>query len=222
MERQLELPFEEARKVYVEQIRRIQKVCGCSICSSPEMSSSAAEPRRPSDGYCLTALVETTIALGLTLSRITVTAKIYPTHHGIQAFYANVAAKRRAARNFDDSDTRHLATVYGDEWNAPDTRRLQDCAAIFSGSRPTSDIPETLVALSHEGMCVYLAKLEKPDGPARRDISGGLIRVVSGGICVRQKVFRRASLGPVGEADEWDNVWEEVPCAHLSQSLYCK
>jgi hypothetical protein len=221
MERQLKLSFEEACKVYFEQIHRLQNVCGCRICTPMDMNTSASNNERPRHGYCLTVLVETIIGLVLALSRIAVTAQIYPTRAGIQSFYANQVAKRKEARNFDFSDIQQFKIVYGNEWNAPDTRRLQNCAEIFSGSRPTRDIPENLVALAHEGICVYLVKLERSERSARTE-SDGLIRVVSGAICVRQKVFRRACLGPVADADEFENVWEEVPCAHLSRPLYCK
>jgi hypothetical protein len=221
MERQLKLPFEEASKVYLEQIHRLQNVCGCSLCAPVDVNPSAFNTKHPRHGSCLTVLVETIIALGLALSRIIVTAQIYPTRLGIQSFYADQVAKKIEARNFDVSDIRHFKIVYGNEWNALDARRLQNCAEIFSGSRPVRDIPGNLIALAHEGICVYMVKLEKSNGPARTE-SDGTIRVISGAICVRQKVFRRACLGPVADADEFENVWEEVPCAHLSQSLYCK
>jgi hypothetical protein len=221
MERQLKLPFEEAGKVYLEQIQRLQNVCGCSLCAPVDTNPSESDNKNPRHGYCLTVLVETIIALGLTLSRIIVTARIYPTRLGIQSFYANQVAKKMEARNFNFGDIQLFKVIYGNEWNALDERRLQNCAEIFSGSRPVRDIPGNLIALAHEGICVYLVKLEKSNGSARTE-SDGMIRVISGAICIRQKVFRRACLGPVADADEFENVWEEVPCAHLPQSLYCK
>lgn len=221
IERQLKISFEEALNVYFQQIHKLQKACGCSICTPMDMNTSASTVTRPRHGYCLTVLVEAIIALGLTLSKVAVAAQTYPTRPGIQSFYANQIPRRIEARNLGANDSRELEIVYGSNWNDVDAKRLQVCAEIFSGSMPVKDMPGNLIALAHEGICVYLAKLEKSGGSARTE-SGGLIRVVSGAICVRQKVFTRACLGPVADADEFENVWEEVRCAHLSQPLYCK
>jgi hypothetical protein len=221
MERQLKLSLEDAQKVYFEQIQRLKIVCGCSICAPMDMNTSASNIKRPQYGYCLTVLVETIITFGLILSRVTVAPQIYPTRAGIQSFYLNGVVRRIQARNVDISDKEKFNIIHGNEWNAPNARRLQSCAELFSGSRPMEDIPENLMALAHEGICVYLVKIERSEGASRTE-SDGLIRVVSGGICVRQKVYGRGCLGPVADADEFENVWEEVVCAHLSQSLYCK
>lgn len=222
MERQLKLSFEEASKVYFDQIHKLCNVCGCSTCTTRDWKTvSASNTTPPRHGFCLTALVETIIALGVTLSNVTVTAQIYPTRAGIQNFYAKQSHKRVEARTLDASDIRQLETIYSNMWNDLDATRLQNCAEIFSGSVPCGYIPENIVALADEGICVYLVKLEKSAVSAQTD-SDGLIRVVSGAVCVRQKVFTRACLGPVLGADEFENVWEEVPCAHLSESLYCK
>lgn len=221
MERQLKLPVEEARKLYFEQIHKLRDVCGCSVCSLIDATTATADAKRPSHGHCLAVIVQTIIALGLNLSRITLAPHTFPTSRGIRRFYANQVAKWIEATNSDVDDFRHFVIIYGNELNAGDAKRLQNCAEIFSGSKPTRDIPENLVALAHEGICVYLVKLERPERPARAE-SNGLIRVVSGAICVRQRVFRRACFGPVADADEFENVWEEVPCAHLPEPLYCK
>jgi hypothetical protein len=217
IERQLKMPFEEARIVYFQQIHNLQQVCGCGVCATTD-ANTPSNFTHPHHRYCLTVLVEVIIALGLILSKVAVAAQIYPTRPGIQNFYANQVAQRIQAKNIGADDIREFYSQY---LNDSDAGRLQVCAAIFSGSTPMKDVPGNLIALAHEGICVYLAKLEKPEGAARTE-SGGLIRVVSGAICVRQKVFTRACLGPVADADEFENVWEQVHCAHLSQPLYCK
>jgi hypothetical protein len=221
MERQLKLSFEEARKVYLEQIQILQGICRCSICTEGDVTTSASNIQRPPDGYCLPTLVETVIALALTLSNTAVISKLYPKRPGLQSFCSKQVTRRVEAKKIDASDIRHLKTVYDNVWNTPDATRLQNCAEIFSGSRPTTELPENVVALAHEGICVYLIKPEKSERSTRAE-NDGQIRVISGGICVRQKVFRRACLGPVADADELENVWEQVSCAHLSQPLYCK
>jgi hypothetical protein len=221
MERQLKLSFEEARQTYFEQIQKLQDICGCNVCASGNVAASASSTQDLPQGYCLPVLAETFIALGVILSNATVSSAIYPMRPGMENFYVRQVAKKRESRNFDVSDIRHFQTVYGNVWNVPDAIRLQNLAEIFSGSRPTAEVPENIVALTHEGMCVYLVKLEKSERSTRPE-NDGLIRVVSGAICVRQKVFRRACLGPVADADELENVWEEVSCEHLSHPLYCK
>lgn len=221
MERQLKLSFEEARKVYLEQMQILQGICKCSICTEGLVTTSGSHIRRPPGEYCLSILVETIIALALTLSNTAVVSKLYPKRSGLQGFYSKQVARRVETKKIDVSDIRHFETVYANVWDAPDATRLQNCAEIFSGSRPTTELPENIVALAHGGICAYLVKLEKPERSTRAE-NEGQIRVISGGVCVRHKVFRRACLGPVADADELENVWEQVNCEHLSQPLYCK
>ena len=96
------------------------------------------------------------------------------------------------------------------------------------------------MALSHEGICAYFMGLEKKTGMGRRSVVDGmdglnlkqvlkgemgtgadtggvkLIRIVSGGINVRYKVFERATLGEVKkEGDE--GPWERVVVDHLDE-----
>jgi hypothetical protein len=176
----------------------------------------------PPYGYCLNVLVETIVVLGMVLSRLTVASHIFPTVQGVRHLYRRQFAKRTEALEAKSGDQIAIADiVYGDEWDSSDLRRLQNCAEFFSGSRPVTDLPENLVALAHEGICVYLVGLERTRRPPREE-DQDLIRVTSGGVGVRYKIFTRAALGPVADAHELDNVWEEVPCSHLLQSLYCK
>ena len=177
MERQLKLDQEAASAAYVDAIVHLRKVCHCDICkplpAEEENPAPSTEPLKRVDtievdvpdaagGYCLTTLTETIIALGLLLSRITVSAALYPSRAGIQALYHSQAAKRLQARGVHWSE--HFALVYGNEWNAPDARRLSNTIQIFSGSRPKKYLPENLVAISHEGICAYFVALEKVGG----------------------------------------------------------
>ena len=115
--------------------------------------------------------------------------------------------------------TEHFKIVYGNEWNGPDARRLQNSVQIFAGSRPEKDLPENLVAISHEGTCAYFVALEKFSKSEKGQVK--LIRIVSGAINVREKVFDRACLGPVEDADP-DDPWEEIKYEHLPQPLFCR
>jgi hypothetical protein len=211
MERQLKLSGEDAGKLYSEQIQNLKSMCGCDICSPTDKG----EDKKPGlEGYCLPSLAETVIALGLLLSCIVVASAIYPARSGIQAFYLAQAEKRRKATLQATSGHELFQLLY---YDVPDTRRLQMVAQIFSGSEPTKDLRRNLVALSHEGICVYLIGKMEQDGS-----EDGLISVSSGGICVRQKVYTRACLGVVEVEDEVGDVWEEVKCSHLEKGLWCK
>ncbi|KAK5052702.1 hypothetical protein LTR84_002568 [Exophiala bonariae] len=218
MERALKLNHEDASRAYVEYLIKIRKACHCGICTSKEEVDSEKEGLPPSHGYCLAVIVETIISLGLVLSRMTVSPGIFPSRAGIQSFYAGQVQKRMEARGLHW--TEHFKLVYGNEWNAPAARRLQNAAQIFAGSRPEKDLPDNLVALSHEGICAYFVALEKR---SKIDLKNQvkLIRIVSGGIAVREKVFDRACMGEVTDA-AFDDPWEEVALEHLEASLYCK
>ena len=218
MERALKLNHEDASRAYVEYLGKIRKTCQCGICKSKDEVDSGNEGCPPPHGYCLAVMVETIISLGLVLSRMTVSPGIFPSRAGIQSFYASQVQKHLEARGLHW--TKHFRLVYGNEWNASGARRLQNAVQIFSGSRPETDLPDNLVALSHEGMCAYFVPLEKKMKMSDHE-QVKLIRVVSGGIAVREKVFDRACLGFVKDAAS-DDPWEELVYEHLEDSLYCK
>lgn len=211
MERQLKLTAEDAGQVYTEQIQHLKSVCGCDICCP----STGGESKKPGlEGYCLPSLTETIIALGLLLSNIVVASAIFPTRFGLQLYYLQQAQKRLSATIDDVSGPQLFQMLY---YDVPDMMRLVRVAEIFSGSPPTKDLHPNLVAVAHEGICVYLVKrLEKNNS------DDGLIAVSSGGVCIRQKICSRACLGPVQVEDDLGDAWEEVKCAHLEKSLWCK
>lgn len=218
MERQLKLSHDDAAKAYVDSLNAIRKVCHCGICTSKEEVEPENEGVAPSHGHCLSVLGEMVISLGLALSRMAVTARLCPTRSGIHSFYMSQVSKRLEARGLHW--TEHFKLVYGNVWNAPNARRLQNSVQIFAGSRPEKDLPENLVALSHEGACAYFMDLEK-ETRGNRDDQIRLIRVVPGGINVGEKVFDRACMGPVEDADH-DEPWEEISYEHLPEPLFCK
>ncbi len=218
MERPLKMSHEDASASYVEHLTRIRNACHCGICTAKDELQEGQDGVPPSHGYCLAVLVETIIALGLSLSRMTVAARLYPTRSGIQSFYLGQVSKRLEARGKDWKE--HFEIVYGNEWNAPDARRLQNSVQIFTGSRPTKDVPGNLVAVSHEGICAYFVALEK-GYKSDKDQQVKLIRVVSGSINVGEKLFDRACIGAVPNIDP-DEPWEEVEYAHLPAAIFCK
>lgn len=218
MEKSLKLSHEEASASYVEQLSKIRAACHCGICTTKDKLQPDQEGVPPAHGYCLAALAETIISLGLSLSRMTVASRLYPTRPGIQSFYLGQVSKRLEARGLHWSE--HFKIVYGTEWNAPDARRLRNAVQIFTGSRPVKDTPGNMVALSHEGICAYFVSLETSyESDQEQQVK--LMRVVSGSINVGEKLFNRACLGPVDEADPEDP-WEEIQYDHLPQPLFCK
>ena len=120
--------------------------------------------------------------------------------------------------------------LYGEEWNAGYARRLKNAVAIFSGCIVDDDdvnAPENLVALSHEGICAYVLKLQMEDSGQRQRQGGeeDVIRVVSGGIAYGSKVFERMCLGrPAGlDAALVERIgWEEIIVGHLNEEVWCR
>ncbi len=211
MERQLKLTSEDAGKVYTEQIQHLKAKCGCDNCCP----STDGESKGPGlEGYCLPSLTETVIALGLLLSSIVVATAMFPTRFGLQSYYIQQAEKRLHVTVNNISGPDLFKMLY---YDVPDTIRLAQVAEIYSGSVPTKDLHPNLAALAHEGVCVYL--LRKLGINSSED---SCIGVTSGGVCVRQKIYSRACLGPVQVQDEFEDVWEEVKCTHLDKSLWLK
>ncbi|KIW67299.1 hypothetical protein PV04_06563 [Phialophora macrospora] len=219
MERSLKLSHDEASASYVENLSKIRRACHCGICTSKDEVSPDQEGHPPDHGYCLAVLVETIISLGLALSRMAVTARFFPTRAGVYSFYQSQVARRMEARGLHW--TMHFTLVYGNVWNATDAVRLATSVQIFAGSRPRNDLPDNLIALSHEGCCAYFMDLERTMKSTSDCPQVRLVRVVPGGINVSEKVFDRGAMGPVHEADP-DDPWEEVEYDHLPQSLFFK
>lgn len=217
MSRQLRKSYEEAGQTYHDYIQRMEKICHCKICSVSE------EEKPPRDGYCLTVIVETIISLGLAISRMTVSPGIYPTREGIQGLYDLQAEKRVEAKHIAHGTPEKFRIIYGNEWNASDSRRLQNAVELFSGRRPMVDIPDSLIAISHEGMCAYMVELWGSDARKQQNGNQGLIRVVSGKINVKNKLFTRMSKEPVvvEDADE-DWGWAEYQFENCPRPMYLK
>ena len=215
MERALKLDYHNAAAAYVENITKLREACHCGICFSKPGDEN--EGHGPDHGYCLVTMTEVVLAMGLALSRITVAAQMSPARAGIQKLYAAQVTRRLEARG--QKWQTHFRIVYGNEWNGSAPRRLQTICALFSGSLPTRDLPENLVALAHEGIVAYFLKLQKASTPKKDEEA--IIRVSSGHINVRQKLFKRACLGVVKDT-EVEDLWEAVEVEHLDLPLYCK
>lgn len=93
-EGQLQLTVEDAGSVYTKQFQHFKTKCSCDFyCPSAKSKSK----KSALEGYCLSFLMETIIALGLLLSNIVVATAIFPTRFGLQQYYLHQAQKRLTA-----------------------------------------------------------------------------------------------------------------------------
>ncbi|KAJ9653314.1 hypothetical protein H2198_007503 [Neophaeococcomyces mojaviensis] len=218
--------------------QRLISLCGCDVCSMSTSRQFEQEIKVP-QSFCLLAIMETILNMGLAMSRITVVPKLYPSRAGIHCIYQRQVQKLIEAKKLlpPNSDTQHdisqqpdtpsvdawarVKILFGNDWNANCSRRLQNACAIFSGSWPEHDLPENLVGLSHEGICAYMIGVQHGDKRPRRQ-DADVIRVTAGHIAWKQNCFSRASLGQPQGILSTDYSWEEAECNHLSQNLYVK
>lgn len=217
MERAQKLEYSEAEALSIESAKQLEKLCGCGLCSTQNNPPFHG----PQTGFCLTIMMETILALALSLSRITVIPQLYPSRAGVLAIYHSQCAKRIECKALTHISSERYKILYGNEWNASYSRRLQNCVAMFSGTWPTTDLPDNMVALSHQGICAYVLKLQQGDA-AKPGSGEDVIRVVTGGICWKNKVYGRACLGSPLPHSTPAYEWEEINCTHMSEPLFVK
>lgn len=194
------------------------KICGCTICAAPHYTDQ--DSGKLPETFCFLAVMETILNLGLAMSRITVVPRVYPSRAGILSIYQRQVAKLLQVKYQTGREDNHRVKVlFGNDWNANYSKRLQIATAIFSGSFPTTDVPDNLVALSHEGICTYVTSIQKKSS---RKEDAGLIRVQAGNISWNQKTYNRACIGSPEGISQDDYSWEAAPCKHLSEGLYLK
>lgn len=220
LERLQNLSFNEAAGKCEAGARGLIGLCRCTICALVPIYSDT-DPGTLPQSFCLMAIMETVLNLGLALSRVTVVPKLYPSRAGILCLYQRQVQKLLVAKQafMEAKETRRVQILFGNDWNAGYSRRLQNAVAIFSGSWPQINLPDNLIALTHEGICAYASDVRRATS---RKEDAGLIQVTTGHLFWKQKMYDRACLGyPSGVPDE-DYSWEFTPCTHLSQDLYCK
>lgn len=200
--------------------------CGCTICALLPYDA-ATDPRTLPESFCLLAIMETIINLGLAMSRITVVPKLYPSRAGVLGLYQRqvqklLSSNKSMAGTTDSSSHQRLNTLFLRDWNAGYSVRLQTAIALFSGSWPEHDLHENLVALSHEGICAYVLGVQYGDEKSARRKDADVIRVQGGHIAWKQKIYNRACLGPPQGISRSDYTWEPIKCSHLSKELHLK
>lgn len=211
---------EEASEKCEEGAKGLIAQCNCTICYHPLYNDR--NPEKFPQSFCLLALMETIVNLGLALSRTTVVTKLYPSRAGILCIYQRQCEKLLLAqKNWREHNAipyDRMKVLFLNDWNANDSQRLQNAAAIFSGSWPVNDLADNLVALSHEGICAYLVNTLR----SNKKNDAGLIRVQAGTISFKRKSYVRASLGPPLGIAQDDYTWEPGQPKHLSQQLFFK
>lgn len=212
-----------------EGAQSLVKICGCSICSGTPFRGPDGKPTiskargRLPESFCLLAIMETILNLGLAMSRTTVVPSVYPSRAGILNIYQRqveklLDAERQVAIEGND----RLKILFLNDWNAGYSTRLQTAAAIFSGSWPKGDLPDNLCAIRHEGICAYVMEIQYGDRSPRHRRDKNVIRVLPGHIAFKQRAFYRATTGRPKGIDASDFSWEEATLNHMSKKLYFK
>lgn len=226
MERQLKLSPQEAAKIHMNSIHELCTICRCTFCSkaadkAPE--ASVGNGVNASDdqgvGYCLPAIVESIIMIGLLMARIVLVHPLNPSREGVQLLY-----KLRTDRFIKSTDHNVLsptpstvASLYDNVLTGSTAQISRMAVKFFGGGHlpPLGDhlLPHETVALIHEGMVAFAAELAGGKG-VRRDMKG-MVRIVNGGFGLRGKMYRIAawSTQRPGGSETWQ--WEEIDLEHL-------
>lgn len=236
MEKELRASPQDAAKTHLEQIHVLAAACGCGICASvsgkkqDQAVNGSSGHVEPPTGYCLPAVVETVIMIGLLLSRIILAHPLNPSREGVQLLYKLRTDKlsRTQEHNSLTPSPNAIAALYDNLLIAPTSQILRMTVKFFAGGHlpilGTDLLPSETVAVAHEGMCAYAAELAGGRN-VRKDMKG-MVRVVNGGFGIRQKMYKVAiwSQKRPGGREGWQ--WEEVEVEHLrgekGGKLWCK
>lgn len=159
--------------------------------------------------------------LGLSLARVTLAPELYFSRAGLLEMYKAQAMKRLEIRRRNAVGHDRYAIMFGEDWNSSYPKQLQNIVTLFSGSRPKDDIPQNLMAISHEGICAYVMQVQRGDKAAARS-DDNVIRVLNGHINWRQKTYSRLCIGPVQPPVGVEDGWESLRCNLFKRRIYVK
>jgi hypothetical protein len=162
----LQLSLPEAISRYEEQMRKLQKLCGCSVC---DLSSNIRKD------LCQLAMMETIVALGVSLSRIVIAPELFPKRSGIRLLYEHEVRQVKATQAKGLTGIERIAYVYGDVFKANNSLMLNICAALFSGM--FKQIDQNALSLTKSGICSITGSLFRFAGKSAQK---GDIRAVPG------------------------------------------
>ncbi|KAL9618274.1 MAG: hypothetical protein Q9160_006985 [Pyrenula sp. 1 TL-2023] len=165
--------FKEAKTSYESQLAKLSITCtsrGCTICG--QQGNRVDNTER----FCQVVVVETIIALGLTLAEIDVEPGLFPKRIGVEALCKRQVQKRRfppgdfefdstgAPTDMRGSLRKELgpfALVYRDMPTGSDLNLLEASAELFTGFRVLDhQVRGSCPAVSSAGICVYLGVLQ--------------------------------------------------------------
>jgi len=203
----------------------LSSICGCTICALVPFHGATDSGTLP-QSFCPLAIMETIVNMGLAMSRITAVSKLYPSRAGVLSLYQRQVQKllesKKAFAETDRGPHTRIKILFLRDWNADYSVRLQTAAALFSGSWPEDDLHDNLIALSHEGICAHVLRVQYGDEKSARRKDADVIRVQAGQVAWNQKIYSRACLGPPQGISRSDYTWEAARCSHLSKELYFK
>lgn len=174
----LQLPLAEAVSRYDEQMKKLQKFCGCSVCDPS---------RNLQKDPCQLAMMETIVALGVSLSRIVIAPELFPRRSGIRLLYEHEVRQVKATREKGLKGIERIAYVYGDVFKANNSVMLNICAALFSGvAEQFRHINRNALSLTTSGICSVTGSLYHFAGKSAQEWD---IRAVPGTAEYRGKLY---------------------------------
>jgi hypothetical protein len=178
MQHCLKLPLAEAISRYEEQLVKLKKLCACSVC---EPHSNARKD------FCQLAMMESIVALGVSLSRIVIAPELFPKRSGIRLLYEHQCRQVRATQEKGLRGIERIAYVYGDVFKANNSVMLNICAALFSGvAEQFHHTDRNALSLTTNGVCSITGSLYRLTGkPAEK----GDIRAVPGTAEYRGRLY---------------------------------
>lgn len=175
MQHCLKLSLAEAISRYEEQMAKLQKLCACSVC----------EPRSNNrKSFCQLVMMESIVALGVTLSRIIIAPELFPKRRGIRLLYEHQCRQVKASQEKGLRGIERIASVYGDVFKANDSLMLNICAALFSGI--AEEPRRNSLSLTTNGVCTITGSLYRLAGKAAQK---GDIRAVPGTAEYRGRLY---------------------------------
>ena len=169
MQHCLKLSLSEAIKKYDEQMAKLRKHCACSVCQP------GSDVRKD---FCQLVMMESTVALGVCLSRIVIAPELFPRRSGIKLLYEHQGRQVKATQQKGLTGIERFAYVYGDVFKADKTIMLNLAAALFGGVfEDLNKIDRNAMSLTNNGICSITASLYRFVGKSAQK---GDIHVVPG------------------------------------------
>jgi hypothetical protein len=178
MQHCLKLSLAEAISRYEEQMMKLQKLCACSVCKP------GSDVRKD---LCQLVMMESIVALGVSLSRIVIAPELFPRRSGIRLLYEHQSRQEKATQEKGLRGIERIAYVYGDVFKAKNSLMLNICGALFSGvAEQYRDIDRNALSLTTNGICSITGPLLRYAGKSAQK---GDIRAVPGTAEYRARLY---------------------------------